>query len=742
MAKHAILVGVIDYPRLPNSGARGAGLKGCVLDALKFREFLVDTAGFPASNVVCLTSPVMELPGGGQTAPATAQGVRDALAAVLRGEALRTGDQVVLFYAGHGARLQRSPVAGEVNHHYAFLPTDADIDDATQRSLILDREFHAFIAAMAARGVGLTIIADTCHSGSSTRDTDEEAVRQVAPVQLDEAGWQRLSREHPAFAAGVGPVTRGLGDFGDFVMLAACQDTETAKELSPKLRTSTNPPLPHHGVLTYNLLDALRRIPADQIGKLRWDVLRDDITRSIARRAGKGAALQKPSLEGRTEKIVFGGDWQPFDPGFSVRCSSDGALTVDAGIVQGLEEGATIAIYPPDTADFEAATDQAVNATITSATIAFSTAVPVDPNATIADRSRARLVALAPSTRPMLVRFVDVPPDLLAGARAAAGAGWFAPAAGDDPAHVEVRPFAGAVPDVVWSPGERRAWAGARDGWVVVRSDDAGKPACRPPGEPVPEDIIAYLPGAGPRIEALPERTARLGAALGGGLAQYANYLRARDRYSGDITLRSALDVGLVASEPDPEATEDTPFNPPDLRPAPRRPDGVHEVRADQGLFVRMHALRGPGLRLYVGVVAFSDDGNIVPLWPLPGARPTFAEDAVVYVGQDRKTALFLNTRGDQRTSLWTLKVLAYTGSTQDGERMDASLADRTRTLAAAGWGGLAINIHGLAQRSLQEVFEATLRPTRDPADARTPPELPAWYAWDLRISVRQSTSG
>lgn len=737
MTKHAIIVGVIDYPNL-QGGGRGSALKGCVLDALKFREFLIDTAGFPAEHVVCLTSPVTTLATGGQTGPATAQGVRDALAAVMKGSAVRSGDQVVLFYAGHGARLDHRTAAGEVNHYYGFLPSDANMDDLDERSLILDREFHAFIAAMAARGAGVTIIADTCHSGSSTRDVDDETARHVEPRTLDEAAWQRLSAAHPAFAAGEAPATRKLGDFGDFVMLAACQDTETARELSPKLRASTKPPLPHHGVLTYNLLDALRRIPADQIGKLRWDVLRDDITRSIARRAGKGEPLQKPSLEGRTEKIVFGGDWQPFDPGFGVLRSSDGALMVDAGIVQGLEEGATIAIYPPDTADFEAAADQAVTATITSATIAFCTAVPTDPNAAVADRSRARLVALAPSTRPMIVRLVDVPPELVAAARAVEHAArWFVPAGGEEPAHVEVRPFVGDVPEAVWSPGERRAWSGARGGWVVVRSDDAGAPARRPAIEPVPEDIIAYLPGGGPRIEALADRTVRLGAALGAGLVQYAKYLRTRDRQSGDITLRSALEVGLLASAPDPEATEDTQYKPEELQPAPRRPDGVHEVSVDQALFIRLHALRGLDLRLYVGIVAFSDDGNVVPLWPLPGARPTFEAGSVVYVGQDRKTALFLNTRGDQRTSLWTLKVFGYTGSTQDGERIDATRADRTRTLARAGWGGHAINIHGLAQGSLQEVLEAALRPTRAAVDGKPPPELPAWYTWDLRIAVR-----
>jgi len=127
-----------------------------------------------------------------------------------------------------------------------------------------------------------------------------------------------------------------------------------------------------------------------RIRSLRWMDLHDRLRAVVATRAVPlGLGPQTPVLEGRPEKTVFGGEWTPFEPGFTVRKNDAGELTIDGGAVHGLDAGAVIAIYPPDTRAFDAAGPGAA-AVIASATPATSTVRLADPAVSIADRSRAR----------------------------------------------------------------------------------------------------------------------------------------------------------------------------------------------------------------------------------------------------------------------------------------------------------------------------------------------------------------
>lgn len=130
--------------------------------------------------------------------------------------------------------------------------------------------------------------------------------------------------------------------------------------------------------------------------------------------------------------------------------------------------------------------------------------------------------------------------------------------------------------------------------------------------------------------------------------------------------------------------------------------------------------MRRTNLRLQVGWVMFSDDGNVVSLWPPEGAQPTLTEGNVVLVGFDREGALSLTKRADQQQSLYTLAVIACTGS-----------AD-----------ALPLNIASLAQKSVQaefaeEIDRARGRQSRgEPVRRAAVTEQPAWYAWNLRVAI------
>jgi hypothetical protein len=704
---HAVIIGIDSYPRLTQSKQ----LFGCVNDADAIRSFLLERVKVPESAIHHLTSPRDPAAAAAST-PATAGNIRAAFASLVQPGTLRPGDHVVLFYAGHGAALSRAAAGGAKDRYYGLVAQDvAPETGGGWANMILGAEIYAFLRAVEAQGATATVIADTCHSGASTRaiaDVSETRERALTVEPLSEQQWNDFVKHHPAFSSAA---TRGettpFGGYagGDFVMLTGCLDSETSNE-----DAATG-----HGLLTLCLLTELKAVPPEKVASLKWMDFYDRLRTTVVQRAMQfpNPTPQTPALEGRPEKPVFGGGWRPFEPGFTVRKADDGTLNVDGGDSQGLEPGAAIAIYPPDTADFSNPTTAGVEALIASATSMTSVARPVDTSAAILDRSRARLTRPSPAAKPIVVRVRagDRPPPHVEGpfftlVEASDGA----------PAHAELRRWTGDVPKDVWpSPA---SWAGARDGWVLLRRDRFGAPTVDSPGTASPDDIVAYLPDAGAPIDEIggDRKAAAVGDALARGLSAYGRYLRARNRGAADNTLAAMLDVRLRAGQGTaPSRHEDIEALAP-LTPK----DGVYSIgELPHWLWAEIRVAGRTSLKLDIGWLAFSDDGNILPLWPPQGARPTFTQGDVVHVGFNREQPLSLSRRADQATSMWTLKAVACT-----------SVA-----------GAPLLNVAALAQPSVQDEFAAALGSARSQsrgsaAPALAEPERPAWYAWDLRVAV------
>jgi hypothetical protein len=712
-------------------------LNGCVNDATSMRDFLVDRLAMSGSRLTLLTSPAAD-----PARVATAANIRAALAALADGDGAKAGDHVVLYYACHGARLTRENPDASRQVFYGLVAADIEPSGDGFNNLILDREINRFLRRLQQRSVSVTVIADTCHSGASTRDlaapvAAERYLKDLEP--LSDSAWEALQATHPALAAQAASrdldskapadrIGRDTASDADFVVLAACQDGETAKEVTEDrvaedgTRVTTS-----HGALTSSLLQALSRVPAEHVKSLRWMDFYDELSATVVKRV----TAQKPALEGNPARPVFGGRWKPFAPGFTVR-QVGGVFNVEGGLAHGLDVGAVIDVYPYDTADFEASAAPPVRATIDAATLSTSTAKLVDPAARLDPKARARLVTPSPNPAPMKVRIVDVPPEIVAAARldAKETASFVVVAEAGTSAHLEVRPFAGEIPAAAWgtlNDGEETLtdngtyFQGARDGWVLVRSDVNGAPGLLPDGfQATAEDIVAYLPGAGKQLEAfsLEDRRARLGAALEGALTHHARYLRARDRRGGDETLRAMLSVKLrVGDAADvPDAGADGLSA--ELIAKMRVVDpvaGIYPVREDQWLFLEATVLKPTKLRLFVGVLLCSDDGNVLAVWPPAGENYTFDDKSTTYLGEDRFNPQFLARRKDQRTSFWTLKLIAYTAARDSAP----------------------IDLQSLAQaQTVQDVIAGHL--ARERAFAGRPiaqPERPAWGTWDFRIA-------
>lgn len=141
MAKKALCVGINDYPYGADND-----LRGCVNDANAWAGLL--KSHFDFTDVKMLLD-----------AQATKSNVLAGLKDLLAGA--KKGDVLVFTNASHGTYLADKD-SDEPNYDEALCPYDTDAN------LIVDDELRELFANLP-KGVRLTIISDSCHSGSVTR---------------------------------------------------------------------------------------------------------------------------------------------------------------------------------------------------------------------------------------------------------------------------------------------------------------------------------------------------------------------------------------------------------------------------------------------------------------------------------------------------------------------------------------------------------------------------------------------
>jgi hypothetical protein len=142
MAKKAFCVGINDYPY------EGNDLKGCVNDALAWADLLVGHFDFPRPDVRVLTD-----------RQATKRNIMAGLKSLLTGAT--AGDVLVFANSSHGTYVVDTS-GDEPKYDEAICPYDV------ARNVILDDELRALFAGLP-RGVRLTVISDSCFSGTVTR---------------------------------------------------------------------------------------------------------------------------------------------------------------------------------------------------------------------------------------------------------------------------------------------------------------------------------------------------------------------------------------------------------------------------------------------------------------------------------------------------------------------------------------------------------------------------------------------
>ncbi|MEG4453342.1 caspase family protein [Microcoleus sp. N9_A1] len=335
---YALLIGIDGYK--PNRLYKD--LKGCVRDINLVADYLLKTVKIPSERIFRLTSPNPEV---AQTIatkdpePTYANIVAQFKAIT---ELAQAGEQVYIYYSGHGGRATTiyPELKGVDQEDEGIVPSDIGAGGR----YLLDVELAMLLKRMTDKGLIVTLIMDSCHSGGVTRgdgairtapESDKTPPNQeslVASLEELSKNWKTLTEKVDGDIAWVPPIK-------NYLLLAACRPNELAYEYAFDGKE-------RHGALTYWLIQTL----ATSSTALSFSKLYDRVCAQIQSKFPQ----QLPMLIGDGTRAVFGNEHLP--PQYSVTVINVDAkqkqITLNAGLAQGLSNGTRFAIYPLTATDF------------------------------------------------------------------------------------------------------------------------------------------------------------------------------------------------------------------------------------------------------------------------------------------------------------------------------------------------------------------------------------------------------
>ncbi|MBD2342089.1 caspase family protein [Calothrix sp. FACHB-156] len=264
------------------------------------------------------------------------------------------GDQVYIHYSGHGGR----PVTAypEIKGKYAIDESLVPMDIGNSQARYLrDMELAKLLQSMVNKGLVVTLVLDSCHSGGATRGGIENTgVRGLSKNIVDTTprpteslvasteeliqNWQSLTKREERTRS-LTATSGWLPEPKGYVLLAACRDHELAHERPFNSKEN-------NGVLTYWLLDSLKTLGTE----ITYKTLHDRI---LAKIYGE-SKQQTPMLQGEGDRLVFKGQSMSFQYAVTVLKVDllKNRVLLQAGAAQAIAKGAELAIYKLGTTDF------------------------------------------------------------------------------------------------------------------------------------------------------------------------------------------------------------------------------------------------------------------------------------------------------------------------------------------------------------------------------------------------------
>ncbi len=358
--RRALLIGINTYQPSQTAAQHPAGctggrcdlpvfenLDGALNDVAAMRDLLVSPKfGFTPAAVAVLTNPALPASQLPYVSLPAAQTSRDGILAAMQKYLVdepHRGDTVVFYYAGHGSlrinskgtKLSLMINGKEVHADSTLVPADAWTGGYDVR----DREMTRIFNAALDKGVKLTVILDSCHSGAFTRGIPlgpkvRERMLPYDPRDIDEAPDQTNLDQANAQPK---PAPAERTDNPALIFSAAQQD-QTAKE-SPT--TASVPEA--HGAFTAALIKALEVLPADAPASVVYQQVNAELE-------GNGIADQTPSLDvagARRQQPLFGGTAAQAGKlrAAVVATQDDGSVVLDTGRLAGIGPGSTFVSF-------------------------------------------------------------------------------------------------------------------------------------------------------------------------------------------------------------------------------------------------------------------------------------------------------------------------------------------------------------------------------------------------------------
>ena len=318
-ARWALVVGISDYIHYRDE--EGGDLPGAERDARAFRDVLVARWGFPPENVRMILNQ-----------DATREAIRAGITGWL-GESVSPGDNVVIFFAGHGAQVWDEN--GDEDDGLDETIAPADVDPTSPRFDIVDDELGEWLRALPSRNV--VYIHDNCNAGTGTRD--------VTPF----ARARKLGRDVEALPRPAGSTGRralpgqedGSGfdlDGVEVLELAAAQPEQAAVDAYFPGQGGGEPF--HGGAFSTFLIQQLWRAPAD--------VTYQDVFRAVAESLKQNRFQQEPhlseevSLKNAPLFFVEGGGTSASAAALPIVASDGARVEIGAGGALGLTAGSVV----------------------------------------------------------------------------------------------------------------------------------------------------------------------------------------------------------------------------------------------------------------------------------------------------------------------------------------------------------------------------------------------------------------
>ncbi len=293
--KHALLIGIKKYPKHP--------LKGAINDVLLIKKLLRQRFGFQEENFIMLLDE-----------QATHTGIEQAFRTLE--ERLKPKDFVYIQYSGHGS--QTPDLNGdEPNGRDQTWVSYGSREPGRKKDNydVLDDEINAWLAAIYAKTEHVIFVSDSCHSATVSRS--------LVPVTR---GLERDERSHLLGKKTYTQLKKYQG-----IHIGAARDKEFASEVRTKDGKT-------YGLFTWHWAKALRQA---RVGDTWDDVFKRAYTTIVA----MPGVTQRPQIEGKRYRQVFGGHFTPPTATISVTEVNFDRVKIQGGAIAGVTVGSVYRLH-------------------------------------------------------------------------------------------------------------------------------------------------------------------------------------------------------------------------------------------------------------------------------------------------------------------------------------------------------------------------------------------------------------